>query len=252
MTHDHYLPLFVGDFLASTATWTGPERGLYLQLLAFQWASGPLPCDHDRLALVLHYDPKEFKKLWPVMAGKFKNGDGALTNPKLEVVRGKSAEIHAARIARATAASNARWNAPSNAQALHTASVEHDSSNAPAIPSNLIQSRSNLDQSPREDMSRAKRSTGHRLPGDFELTPERRKFAEAEKINPEREFQKFSDYWAAISGAKGRKLDWDATWRNWCRNTTGSGPVRQTGREDVSDMVARLRKQADDAGEPEL
>lgn len=27
----------------------------------------------------------------------------------------------------------------------------------------------------------------------------------------------FEDYWNAIPGQKGIKLDWDGTWRNWCR-----------------------------------
>lgn len=27
----------------------------------------------------------------------------------------------------------------------------------------------------------------------------------------------FRDYWVAVPGAKGRKADWQATWRNWCR-----------------------------------
>lgn len=29
----------------------------------------------------------------------------------------------------------------------------------------------------------------------------------------------FRDYWRSVAGAKGRKSDWDATWRNWIRNT---------------------------------
>ena len=34
----------------------------------------------------------------------------------------------------------------------------------------------------------------------------------------------FSDYWIAISGSKGTKLDWQATWRNWIRNTMQRKP----------------------------
>lgn len=56
-----------------------------------------------------------------------------------------------------------------------------------------------------------------RLPEDFELTDERRLVAEAEKLPAERTFAKFVDYWRAASGAKARKHDWEATWRNWCR-----------------------------------
>ena len=31
-------------------------------------------------------------------------------------------------------------------------------------------------------------------------------------------FDNFRDYWRAVPGAKGRKLDWQATFRNWLRN----------------------------------
>lgn len=57
-----------------------------------------------------------------------------------------------------------------------------------------------------------------RLPDDFKLTQERRLVAEAETLPADRTFAKFCDYWKALGGAKARKTDWDATWRNWCRN----------------------------------
>jgi hypothetical protein len=66
-----------------------------------------------------------------------------------------------------------------------------------------------------EAKSQSARAT--RLTDDFELTPERRLVAEVEKLPAERTFAKFCDYWRAASGAKARKHDWDATWRNWCR-----------------------------------
>jgi len=49
---------------------------------------------------------------------------------------------------------------------------------------------------------------------DFGLTEERKAYATAERLDPERTFAKFTDYWKAASGAKARKHDWDATWRN--------------------------------------
>lgn len=83
----------------------------------------------------------------------------------------------------------------------------------------------------RTEQNRVDRAT--RLPDDFSLTPERRLVAEAERLPAERTFAKFCDYWRAVPGAKGRKLDWDATWRNWCRsdkdrgnNNNGSGQRR--------------------------
>ncbi|MCA9101921.1 MAG: hypothetical protein KDA63_12250, partial [Planctomycetales bacterium] len=40
------------------------------------------------------------------------------------------------------------------------------------------------------------------------------------------EFAKFIDYWKAIPGSKGRKVDWDATFRNWIRRAAERKPTR--------------------------
>lgn len=37
------------------------------------------------------------------------------------------------------------------------------------------------------------------------------------KADPSKVFEEFRDHWIAQPGAKGRKSDWLATWRNWCR-----------------------------------
>jgi len=62
----------------------------------------------------------------------------------------------------------------------------------------------------------------------------------AEKIPPDvdvlEETQKFRDYWVAAPGARGVKLDWEATWRNWMRNAA-KFQARDAGR--------RYRSQAD-------
>jgi hypothetical protein len=66
-----------------------------------------------------------------------------------------------------------------------------------------------------KDQTPAKR--GSRLPDDFELTHDRAAVASGEGIDPSRTFASFCDYWRSLSGVKAAKLDWDATWRNWCR-----------------------------------
>ena len=65
------------------------------------------------------------------------------------------------------------------------------------------------------------------------------------------ESDKFRDYWTAESGQRARKLDWDATFRNWLRKATefvgrGPGPPGQRqagsgGRGDTG-VVAALRE----------
>lgn len=60
----------------------------------------------------------------------------------------------------------------------------------------------------------------------------------AEKI-----FAIFGDYWRAQPGAKGRKTDWLATWRNWCKREDNS-PPRLNGmsvvRESATDRAIRI------------
>lgn len=54
--------------------------------------------------------------------------------------------------------------------------------------------------------------------------------ADAEGVDPERTFATFRDYWRAKGGASARKLDWDATWRNWCRKEADSKPARRSSK----------------------
>jgi uncharacterized protein YdaU (DUF1376 family) len=58
-------------------------------------------------------------------------------------------------------------------------------------------------------------------------------------LDPVQTWDRFSDYWKAVPGAKGRKLDWPATWRNWVRNErAGKGSS-----VDVAELVAELERE---------
>lgn len=60
---------------------------------------------------------------------------------------------------------------------------------------------------------------GSRLPEDWDPKPETLAVLRAEgHQRPEASLSKFRDHWAGVSGAKGVKLDWEATFRNWVRN----------------------------------
>ena len=66
----------------------------------------------------------------------------------------------------------------------------------------------------------------NRLPGDFEVPAEWIVWAVSERglsrDQASEEGRKFCDYWHDKSGRDATKLDWEATWRNWCRNTRQS------------------------------
>ena len=40
------------------------------------------------------------------------------------------------------------------------------------------------------------------------------------------ELETFHDYWRSAPGQKGRKADWDATWRTWTKRAFSTAPIR--------------------------
>lgn len=63
---------------------------------------------------------------------------------------------------------------------------------------------------------------GSRIADGWEPDPEGFDFAVATLGSPQAarlEADKFRDYWCAIPGARGVKLDWGATWKNWVRKS---------------------------------
>lgn len=65
-----------------------------------------------------------------------------------------------------------------------------------------------------------KKKSATRLPQDWQPSDEDVQFCRTERsdLDPYKTGERFRDYWLGVSGAKGRKLDWPATWRNWVRN----------------------------------
>lgn len=79
-------------------------------------------------------------------------------------------------------------------------------------------------------------SVGTRLPADWKPSADEIRFAMSEGYSEHaawREAATYRDYWVAQPGAKGRKTDWPATWRNWIRrnsrNDRNSGNQAQSG-----------------------
>lgn len=104
-----YLPLFFGDFLASTAEWEGEERALYLLLLGHQWSLGSLPAEPEKLRRITGWGPKTFKAAWPTVSSKFEERDGRLYNARLESHRNTALEISDKRSKAGRKGAERRW-----------------------------------------------------------------------------------------------------------------------------------------------
>jgi hypothetical protein len=73
----------------------------------------------------------------------------------------------------------------------------------------------------REAKASQKSPTGTRLQPDWILPKDWGEWAISEGWDEptiREQAERFRDYWIGVPGAKGRKLDWQATFRNWMRN----------------------------------
>lgn len=226
MSKQPFLPLFVGDFLAATFTWSGEEQALYLLLLAYQWGSGPLPNDARRLARAVRYDERTFRKLWPTVSGKFIETEGGLLNPRLEQHRAKADAIAEKNRTSGRAGADARWrlngerhesaNGESIASATDPPKGRHESANGGALchPSHPIPSQIKSEEG---EGAPKRRRPSRRCPEDFVPDLE---FAirEIPDIDAAAEAEKFRDF----EFSKPRS-DWPATWRTWVRKARDDG-----------------------------
>jgi hypothetical protein len=107
---------------------------------------------------------------------------------------------------------------------------------------NLPRPTNDLPETPtraRKGGAHAPQNRGTALPIDFAVTEEHRAFCSAQGLpSPDKEIEKFRDYWNALPGARGRKSDWNATFRNWLRKAAeyrGNGHgAKRTVRRDIS------------------
>ncbi len=125
------------------------------------------------------------------------------------------------------------------------------------IPDSLIpdslQEQSTPDQL--ENKKPTATATATRLPADWAPSDDDIEFCEAERkdLTPSVVADRFRDYWIAQPGAKGRKLDWPATWRNWVRNeklvggaVSGAKSQYQINHEATARAIFGARKPANE------
>jgi hypothetical protein len=102
----------------------------------------------------------------------------------------------------------------------------------------LVHSVSNAEErrgeEKREDQERASRKRAdraHRLPDGWTPEPEPDLIGKL-NLKPKQvalELERFADYWTAQPGARGRKVSWQATWRNWLRRSVEISGQRNDG-----------------------
>lgn len=95
--------------------------------------------------------------------------------------------------------------------------------------------------------AREKTQRATRLPADWVAPAEYIDFCQTERpdLDPDAMQAKFRDYWVGVPGAKGTKLDWAGTWRNFIRSerkqpTARASPTYQTQNDKAKAWADRL------------
>jgi hypothetical protein len=78
---------------------------------------------------------------------------------------------------------------------------------------------------------KARTPRGARLANDWSPSEDlcqwtRTTFPQSTAESLQREVENFRDYWTSRPGSAACKLDWNATWRVWCRRAFAAGPMR--------------------------
>lgn len=123
---DAFMPLWIGAYLADTLTFTTLQHGAYILLLMAYWRErAPLADDDEALRSIAKADRAEWKKLRPVLARKFRVGDGVWWHKRVEQELADAMKRKAGAVSKAKKAAEARWSKDG----------EQSSSNAPSIAS---------------------------------------------------------------------------------------------------------------------
>lgn len=202
----NFYPHHIKDFNNSTRHLTRVERSVYRDAIELYYDSECMLCnDFDRLARKLLCDSNEEKSaLRDVLNEFFTLTDEGYYHERCdEEITKYRANISAkAKAGIASAAKRKQKSTDVQQKSTRVHNQEPITKNQEPIISN---------------------TKGSRLSKDWILTDEY--IAEANKINSALSNEQikniaagFKDFWISVAGAKGVKLDWLATWRNWIRN----------------------------------
>lgn len=196
-----FMPFYWGDYWRDTAHLSDAEHVSYLRLISHYWQHGALPTTDERLSRIAGRTLNDWLEMKETMKNFFSEN---WSHNRIERDLQKQKEISNLNTNRAKKAAFARWNASSMLQALPKAITEQCSTIANHNHNHIQNNNNNI-------LERKKSNKGTRLSENWNPKPE-------DGFN-EIELAKFRDYWKSVAGQKGVKRDWDATWRNWLRNS---------------------------------
>lgn len=162
-----------------------------------------------------------------------------------------SAEVKAYREADAERKRKAR-EAKRNAPTSNNTETSGRTNAGPSQPVRPDSGTPKTETETKTETSKESGGRGTRLPEGWRPTTElvAQMRAEHPHVDLRSEHNKFTDYWRSIPGAKGRKADWPATWRNWIRRAAENNAPRTNGHRVPASDAAFAAAQALKTPEP--
>jgi uncharacterized protein YdaU (DUF1376 family) len=246
----NYYPHHIGDYAKDTAHLTLLEDGAYRRLLDLYYSSErSLPLNMDGLYRLVRARTKDEKKaVDTVLAEFFTKGNSGWNNKRADEEIAKAREEGEEAKARKEnelerqrrhrerrkllfsqlreLGQVPKWDTPLNEletllNTLQSRTCHGDSN----VTTTAIHKPIANNQEPVETQQR---SRGSRLPTDWEPDGNLKAWACEERpdLDLTTTVARFRDYWTALPGSKGVKLDWTATFRNWVRQEKATGIKR--------------------------
>jgi uncharacterized protein YdaU (DUF1376 family) len=119
---DHWMPLYIGDYLADTTHLTPAQHGAYMLLLMYYWVNGPPPDEDEVLCQITRANPAEWQKCIKDTVSKFFRIENRLWLHKRVEIEKARAE-HLCRVRKAAGQSGGIKSA-SKRQAKHQANAK--------------------------------------------------------------------------------------------------------------------------------
>lgn len=219
----HYYPHHIGDFIKETANLNDHQLATYLRMIwAYYLDEKPFDNDCESIAFAVRSDEKTvhllLKHYFELIEDKWhqKRCDREIEHYKSNSEKGRKA-------------AEARWNkhnqkqqtqSEGNADAMHM----HTKTDANAMVFNANQEprtkNHNVEQKTDNASATQKpNSNGSRLPDGWRPSDKGVQYCKDKRpdLDVAETIEAFCDYWRSVPGAKGRKVDWELTWKTWVR-----------------------------------
>lgn len=225
------MPVFTDALLGDTTHLSAEEFGAYCLMLFVTWRNNgvALPDDAKRLSRICRVTERRWAgSLRETLAGFFDLSEGTWRQKRLEkewrFVTGRAA------ISRDNGIRGGR------PKSLNNKTTENPAGSSQGTQDESPHTHTKEVSEKEEASASSKKTRGTRLPIDFEMPVQwfndgaaAREKAHLPTADLRTEAVKFANHFAGASGQRGVKLDWYATWINWCLNAKGSDHGRPNG-----------------------